>query len=66
MLLQDIVMAHGDKRAFAKKAQISRQHLYRLFGKKANPTLRTLSPVLAGLGLKLTIEEDREVKKKAA
>ena len=66
LLLQDIIEAHGDKRSFARKAKISRQHLYRLFGKDANPTLKTLSPVLASLGYKLTLAEGRERKKKAA
>lgn len=66
LLLQDIVAAHGDKRSFAKKANISRQHLYRLFGKEANPTLKTLSPVLAGMGLRLTISEAPDSKRRAA
>lgn len=66
LLLQDIIAAHGNKQGFAKKARISRQHLYRLFGKKANPTIKTLSPVLAGLGLRLTISEEHAPKKRAA
>lgn len=66
LLLQDIIHAHGNKRSFAKKARVSRQHLYRLFGKKANPTLKTLSPVLASLGYKLTLAEDDSQKKEAA
>ena len=55
LLLQDIIEASGNKKDFAKRARISRQHLYRLFSKNANPTLNTLSPVLSGLGLKLTL-----------
>ena len=66
LLLQDMIEAQGDKQAFAKKANISRQHMYRLFKKDANPTLRTLTPVLAGLGFKLTLTEEREVKKRVA
>ena len=57
LLLHDIVEANGNKKDFAKKAKLSRQHLYRLFSKNANPTLETLSPVLAQLGLKLTLSE---------
>lgn len=49
--------AYGNKKDFAKKAKVSRQHLYRLFGKDANPTIDTLSPGLASLGLKLTLTE---------
>ena len=66
LVLQDIIEAYGDKQSFAKKAKISRQHLYRLFGKHANPTLKTLSPVLASLGYKLTLAEEPQRKKKAA
>ena len=57
LLLQDIIEARGSKNTFAKKANISRQHLYRLFGKNANPRLSTLAPLFANLGLKLTLSE---------
>jgi DNA-binding phage protein len=57
LVLQDIIGAQGDKVAFAKKVKMSRQHLYRLFGKGANPTLKTLSLVLAEFGCKLTIAD---------
>jgi DNA-binding phage protein len=66
LLLRDIVSAHREKRAFAKSAKISRQHLYRLFGPKANPTLKTLSPVLAELGLRLKLSDHTPQKKRAA
>lgn len=66
LLLQDMIDACGDKASFAKKANISRQHLYRLFGKKANPTLKTLAPVLSTLGFKLTLTRGAEGKKRAA
>ena len=66
LILQDMIEAHGDKRSFAKRAKISRQHLYRLLGKDANPTLKTLSTVLGGLGYKLTLATDSDRKKKAA
>lgn len=62
LLLQDIMDAVGNKQKIAREAGISRQHLYRLFSKKANPTLKTLAPVLSSLGFKLTLEEDRRRK----
>jgi DNA-binding phage protein len=65
LLLQDIIEANGDKRNFAKKAGISRGHLYRLFGKKANPTLRTIAPVLAQFGVRLTLSAEKEDRKKS-
>ena len=57
LLLQDIIEAQGNKKDFAKKANLSRQHLYRLFGKNANPRLSTLTPLFSTLGLKLTLTE---------
>ena len=53
-----------DKQAFAKTSKISRHHLYRLFDGDANPTLKTLLPVLSALGLRLNLQS--EVKKDAA
>lgn len=53
-----------DKQAFARTSNISRHHLYRLFEGDANPTLKTLLPVLSALGLKLNLQ--LEAKKDAA
>jgi len=58
VILEDIIEARSNKKNFAAKANLSRQHLYRLFGKKANPTLNTLLPVLSELGLKLTLAQN--------
>ena len=66
LVLQDVIEALGNKRAFAKKIGISRPHLYRMFGKDANPTLKTLLPILNTLGLKLIISSENEERKKAA
>lgn len=59
MALKFVVEAQGEKRAFAKKINISRNHLYRLFEKNANPTVRTLLPILSELGLKLSLQTKR-------
>ncbi len=56
LLLNDIIDAQSSKKEFAKKSKISRQHLYRLFSKNANPTLKTIVPILHELGLKLAIK----------
>ncbi len=65
LVLEDVVAAQGNIQAFAKRAHLSRAHLYRLFGKKANPTIGTLLPILKGLGIKLTLSLEEE-KKRAA
>ncbi len=66
LVLQDVIEAQGNKRAFAKKAHMSRPHLYRMFKKGANPTLKTLLPLLSSLGIKLTLSFGAEKQKKAA
>lgn len=66
LVLQDVITARGTKRDFANKARVSRPHLYRIFRKGANPTLKTLLPILDGLGLKLTLSADSGKGKKAA
>ena len=66
LVLQDVIEAQGNKRAFAKKANMSRPHLYRMFKKGANPTLRTLLPLFSSLGLKLTLSFEDTGEKKAA
>jgi DNA-binding phage protein len=64
LILAQIIEAQGTKQEFARKAKVSRQHLYRLFGKNCNPTLATLLPVLAELDCKLTITSAESLKKK--
>jgi DNA-binding phage protein len=60
LVLQDVIEAHGNKQAFARKIRISRQHLYRICGKNANPTLKTLLPLLSSLGLRLALDLERK------
>ena len=62
--LKLVIEAQGDKRSFAKRANVSRNHLYRLFNADANPTLKTLLPVLTQLGLTLNLAAGE--KKRAA
>jgi probable addiction module antidote protein len=42
----------------ARDAGIQRETLYRSFSEQGNPTLQTLSSVLAALGMKLSISPD--------
>lgn len=44
-----------DVAQLARDSGVSRQHLYLLFGKNANPTLNTLVPVLDELNLSIGI-----------
>lgn len=60
IVLKDVISALGNTQAFAKEANISRANLYKLFGKKANPTIDTLLPVLSNLGLTLQIAKSQK------
>ena len=54
--LRDVVEARGGVRRAAMATKLNRESLYRLFSKKGNPRLSSLSSVLAALGLKFTVE----------
>lgn len=51
----DIVRAQGAT-AFAKKAGLSREALYKAFEPKGNPTLETLTKTTKALGLRLSVK----------
>lgn len=57
--LKDVIRVHGNLGAVAKKANISRGTLYKLFSVDANPEIKTLLSVLDSLGyaLKVTRKE---------
>lgn len=46
--------------AIAKEAGISREHLYRSFSEKGNPTLKTMLAVMRAIGLDLTARKHIE------
>lgn len=54
-----------DVAQLARDSGVSRQHLYLLFGKNANPTLNTLVPLLDELDLSIGILPQIVTKKKA-
>jgi probable addiction module antidote protein len=53
--LEDVIRVHGNIKAVAKKAKISRATLYKLFSKNANPELQTVISILQSLGYTLEI-----------
>lgn len=53
--LRDLVEAHGGMTAVAKKAGISRTHLYKMLSKGGNPTIQNIDAVLRAVGLRLTV-----------
>ncbi len=60
LALRTIAEAYGGLGAVAAEAGISRESLYRALSAKGNPTLRTLLAVLKTLGLRLSVEADRQ------
>jgi DNA-binding phage protein len=63
LILQDVISAQGSIHAFAQRAGISRPHLYKIFGRSANPTLKTLLPILETLGLTLALSRKPQISK---
>ncbi len=56
LALRQVIEARDlDLTQFSKAAGVNRQHLYLLFGSKANPTLHTLVPILTQLDLTLSL-----------
>jgi probable addiction module antidote protein len=54
--LRRVALACGGMSRLAKKAQINRQNLYKVFSGNRSPRLDTLSAILHGLGLRLSVE----------
>lgn len=53
--LRNIAEARGGMTELAKKTNLNRQNLYRIF-EGGNPTFQTLDSILHGLGFRLSVE----------
>lgn len=53
--LKDVVEATGGMSAMARRVDLKRPSLYKVFSKKGNPTLQTLQAILEALDLRLTV-----------
>ncbi len=53
--LRNVAEANGGVGQLAKKTNSNRQNLYHILSRKGNPTLNTLTNILSGLGLQLSI-----------
>lgn len=54
--MRHVTAAHGGMTAIAQQTGLSRESLYRAFSKQGNPTVATLSSVLAATGLRLSVQ----------
>lgn len=61
LALPTVAEAHGGLGAVAAAAGISRESLYRSLSPTGNPTLKTLLAVLKTVGMRLSVELERQV-----
>src|SRR6202789_1768777 len=64
LALRAVAEAYGGLGAVSAAAGISRESLYRALSPKGNPTLKTLVAVLNTMGLRLSVVEASQAKKK--
>ena len=64
--LNDVVRARGGNVSqLTKRADISREHLYRMLSPRGNPAFSKVVALMEALGLRITIEEHPKRKKRA-
>jgi probable addiction module antidote protein len=56
LAIRNVAAAHGGMAAIAQQTGLSRESLYRAFSARGNPTVATLSNVLAATGLRLSVQ----------
>ncbi|MGB8144644.1 MAG: addiction module antidote protein [Chromatiaceae bacterium] len=61
LALRTVAEAHGGLGAVAAAAGISRESLYRSLSPTGNPTLKTLLAVLKTVGMRLSVELERQI-----
>ena len=54
--MRHVTAAHGGMTAIAQQTGLSRESLYRAFSRRGNPTVATLTSVLAATGLRLSVQ----------
>ncbi len=60
LALRTVAEAYGGLGQVAAEAGISRESLYRALSPKGNPTLKTLLAVLKTVGMRLSVEPERD------
>ena len=56
LAVRDVVNAHGGMARVASKTGLNRENLYRMLSENGNPRINSLETVLAGLGLRLSVD----------
>jgi len=60
LALRDVAHAQGGMTAIAEKTHVSRSSLYKTLSKRGNPEFSSISKLLHGMGLRLTVEPDMQ------
>jgi probable addiction module antidote protein len=55
LALRDVAHAQGGMTAIAEKTHVSRSSLYKTLSKRGNPEFGSISKLLHGMGLRLTV-----------
>jgi probable addiction module antidote protein len=63
LALRNVAEAQGGMAAVAEKAQLNRENLYRMLSKKGNPEIKSIVNLLHSMGLRLTVEPRRKVRR---
>jgi probable addiction module antidote protein len=58
LALRNVAEASGGMAALAKKANVSRESLYRTLSKRGNPEIKSLYTLLHAMGLRLAVEAE--------
>lgn len=58
LALRNVAEAHGGMAAIARKANLSRESLYRMLSGKGNPEIKSLYTLLHAIGLRLAVEAE--------
>lgn len=58
LALRDVAQAQGGMSAIAEKTHVSRSSLYKTLSKRGNPEFKSITNLLHGMGLRLTVEPD--------
>lgn len=59
LAMRDVAKAQGGVAQLAKKAGISRQHLYDILASRHNPKLDNWLNILSGLGFRVRLEREK-------
>jgi probable addiction module antidote protein len=66
LALRQVVRARGGIPEIARRAELTREAVYRMLFTEGNPELRSMMAILAASGLRLTVEPAEKLRRKVA